>query len=121
MSEFLALSGLSAFIGVSGASQHAVNAAPEMVGVAVDADFPARRRERLAKFEGLAVQWLATLALFFAAVTARVVALALPLSWKWHSPPAHPRDLPRARALAAATVRTAATPAKTPYLMPVGA
>jgi hypothetical protein len=41
------------------------------------ADLPERARERLAKAERLTVQWLATLAFFFATVTARVEALAL--------------------------------------------
>jgi hypothetical protein len=34
------------------------------------ADLPERARERLAKAERLTVQWLATLAFFFATVTA---------------------------------------------------
>jgi len=42
------------------------------------ADLPNRARERLAKAERLSVQWLATIAFFFATVTARVEALALP-------------------------------------------
>ena len=42
------------------------------------ADLPERARERLAKAERLTVQWLATLAFFFATVTARVEALELP-------------------------------------------
>ena len=41
------------------------------------ADLPERARDRLAKAERLTVQWLATLAFFFATVTARVEALAL--------------------------------------------
>ncbi|WP_300988989.1 DUF6399 domain-containing protein [Thiocapsa sp.] len=41
------------------------------------AELPERARERLAKAERLTVQWLATLAFFFATVTARVEALAL--------------------------------------------
>ncbi|MBP6734628.1 MAG: hypothetical protein KA142_08075 [Chromatiaceae bacterium] len=41
------------------------------------ADLPERARERLAKAERLTVQWLATLAFFFATVTARVEALEL--------------------------------------------
>jgi hypothetical protein len=46
-------------------------------GLAEAADLPERARERLAKAERLTVQWLATLAFFFATVTARVEALAL--------------------------------------------
>jgi len=46
--------------------------------LAAAADLPNRARERLAKAERLTVQWLATLAFFFATVTARVEALALP-------------------------------------------
>ena len=42
------------------------------------ADLPNRARERLAKAERLTVQWLATLTFFFATVTAKVEALALP-------------------------------------------
>ena len=42
------------------------------------ADLPHRAHERLAKAERLTVQWLATIAFFFATVTARVEALALP-------------------------------------------
>ena len=41
------------------------------------ADLPERARDRLANAERLTVQWLATLAFFFATVTARVEALAL--------------------------------------------
>jgi hypothetical protein len=41
------------------------------------ADLPERARERIIKAERLTVQWLATLAFFFATVTARVEALAL--------------------------------------------
>jgi hypothetical protein len=47
-------------------------------GLAEAAELPERARERLAKAERLTVQWLATLAFFFATVTARVEALALP-------------------------------------------
>ncbi|WP_295408693.1 hypothetical protein [uncultured Thiocystis sp.] len=39
-------------------------------GLAEAADLPERARERLAKAERLTVQWLATLAFFFATVTA---------------------------------------------------
>jgi len=46
--------------------------------LAAAADLPTRACERLAKAERLTVQWLATLAFFFATVTARVEALALP-------------------------------------------
>ncbi|QVL50527.1 MAG: hypothetical protein KFB96_08920 [Thiocapsa sp.] len=46
-------------------------------GLAEAAELPERARERLAKAERLTVQWLATLAFFFATVTARVEALAL--------------------------------------------
>ena len=46
--------------------------------LAAAADLPNRACERLAKAERLTVQWLATLAFFFATVTARVEALALP-------------------------------------------
>ena len=46
-------------------------------GLAEAADLPERARERLAKAERLTVQWLATLAFFFATVTARVEALTL--------------------------------------------
>ena len=42
------------------------------------ADLPNRARDRLAKAERLTVQWLATLTFFFATVTAKVEALALP-------------------------------------------
>ena len=47
-------------------------------GLAVAADLPNRARERLAKAERLTVQWLATLTFFFATITAKVDALALP-------------------------------------------
>lgn len=47
-------------------------------GLAEAADLPNRARERLAKAERLTVQWLATLTFFFATVTAKVEALALP-------------------------------------------
>jgi hypothetical protein len=47
-------------------------------GLAAAADLPERARERLAKAERLTVQWLATLAFFFATVTAKVEALDLP-------------------------------------------
>ena len=46
-------------------------------GLAEAADLPERARERLSKAERLTVQWLATLAFFFATVSARVEALAL--------------------------------------------
>ena len=46
-------------------------------GLAEAADLPERARERIMKAECLTVQWLATLAFFFATVTARVEALAL--------------------------------------------
>ena len=46
-------------------------------GLAEAADLPERARERIMKAERLTVQWLATLAFFFATVTARVEALAL--------------------------------------------
>lgn len=42
------------------------------------ADLPTRAREHLAKAQRLTVQWLATLALFFATLHARVEALDLP-------------------------------------------
>ena len=47
-------------------------------GLAEAADLPNRARERLAKAERLTVQWLATIAFFFATVTAKVEALDLP-------------------------------------------
>jgi hypothetical protein len=46
-------------------------------GLAEAADLPERARERIMKAERLTVQWLATLAFFFATVIARVEALAL--------------------------------------------
>ncbi|WP_093028410.1 DUF6399 domain-containing protein [Thiocapsa roseopersicina] len=46
-------------------------------GLAEAAELPERARERIMKAERLTVQWLATLAFFFATVTARVEALAL--------------------------------------------
>jgi hypothetical protein len=46
-------------------------------GLAEAADLPERARERIMKAERLTVQWLATLAFFFATVSARVEALAL--------------------------------------------
>ena len=46
--------------------------------LAAAADLPNRACERLAKAERLTVQWLATLTFFFATITAKVDALALP-------------------------------------------
>lgn len=46
-------------------------------GLAEAADLPERARERIMKAERLTVQWLATLAFFFATVSARVEALGL--------------------------------------------
>lgn len=47
-------------------------------GLAEAADLPERARERLAKAERLTVQWLAAPTFFFATLTAKVDALALP-------------------------------------------
>ncbi len=46
-------------------------------GLAEAAELPERARERIIKAERLTVQWLATLAFFFATVSARVEALGL--------------------------------------------